>query len=267
MSRKAERNRALVLEAMTALFQRKDPLAVERLYAPEYIQHNPGIPQGREVLAKLVAQLPSAVFYEPGMIIAEGEYVAIHGRIRGWAPNPQVVVDIFRVKDGRLAEHWDVLQDEAPAKGSKSGISMFAPDESTVQSATNRDASNDAMADVDYDTLLQANLARVFGERDAGRRMDAIRELYAEDAVLNEPHATATGHVAICDAVTTLLQTLPPSFVFTAVRPAVGHHGIGRLPWRSGPAKGPVAVTGMDVARFEDGRIQELTVFVDPAGH
>lgn len=59
----------------------------------------------------------------------------------------------------------------------------------------------------------------------------------------------------------------PPDFVFTAVRSAVGHHGIGRLQWHSGPAQGPVAVTGMDLARFEDGRIQELTVFVDPAGH
>jgi hypothetical protein len=144
---------------------------------------------------------------------------------------------------------------------------MFAPDESTVQSATNREANNNAMVDVDYDTLLQANLARVFGERDAGRRMSAIREIYADDAVLNEPHATATGHVAICDAVTTLLQTLSPDFVFTAVRPAVGHHGIGRLQWRCGPPQGPVAVTGLDIARFEDGCIQELTVFVDPASH
>src|SRR5688572_11315312 len=112
MSTRSERNKALVLEAMTSLFQRKDPLAVERLYAAGYIQHNPTIPQGSEALAKLVAQLPSAVVYEPGLMIAEGDYVAIHGRIRGWAANPQVVVDIFRIENGRLAEHWDVLQDE-----------------------------------------------------------------------------------------------------------------------------------------------------------
>lgn len=266
MSATAERNKALVLQAMTALFQRKDPLAVGRLYASEYIQHNPEIPQGREALAKLVAQLPSAVFYEPGIIIAEGEYVAIHGRIRGWALKPQVVVDIFRVKNGRLAEHWDVMQDEATVSGNKSGISMFAPDEGTIQSATNRQALDAAMADVDYDKLMQANLASVFSEHDVERRMDAIRALYAEDAVLNEPHATVTGHVAICDAVSTLLQTLPPNFAFTAVRPAVGHHGMGRLEWRSGPANAPSAVSGMDIARFENGRIQELTVFVDPVG-
>jgi predicted SnoaL-like aldol condensation-catalyzing enzyme len=86
MSSNVEHNKALVLEAMTALFQRKDAQAVERLYAPDYIQHNPSIPQGRAALAELVGTLPADLFYEPGLMIAEGAYVAIHGRIRGWAP-------------------------------------------------------------------------------------------------------------------------------------------------------------------------------------
>jgi hypothetical protein len=55
---------------------------------------------------------------------------------------------------------------------------------------------------IDYDRLMRANLLRVFGERDAERRLEAIRGLYAEDAVLNEPHASAKGHAAISDAVT-----------------------------------------------------------------
>lgn len=118
----------------------------------------------------------------------------------------------------------------------------------------------------DFDMLMQANLTRVFGERDADRRLEAIRELYAEDAVLNEPHASARGHGAICDAVTALLSSMPPSFVFTAKGPAIGHHGIGRLQWRSGPAGGPAVVTGMDIAHFEGGRIHSLTVFLDPPG-
>ena len=45
-------NRALVLEAMTTLFQRKDPLAIERLYTPDYIQHNPGIARRRRLLVR-----------------------------------------------------------------------------------------------------------------------------------------------------------------------------------------------------------------------
>jgi hypothetical protein len=47
-----QRNKALVLEAMTSLFQRHDASAVERLYAPDYIQHNPNIPQGRDALQR-----------------------------------------------------------------------------------------------------------------------------------------------------------------------------------------------------------------------
>ena len=122
-----------------------------------------------------------------------------------------------------------------------------------------------AEASIDYDSLMQANLARVFGERDAAKRAKAIRELYAEDAVLNEPQASAKGHAAISEAVTELLASLPPNFGFTAMGPAIGHHGIGRLRWRSGPPGGPVAVTGMDIARFEGGRIQSLFVFIEPA--
>lgn len=119
------RNRALVLEAMTSLFQRHDASAVERLYVADYVQHNPDIPQGRDALKALVAGMSREVHYEPGLVIAEGDLVAIHGRIRGWADQPQVVVDIFRVQDGRLAEHWDVLQNEAPA----GAVSMFDPAE------------------------------------------------------------------------------------------------------------------------------------------
>jgi hypothetical protein len=123
-----------------------------------------------------------------------------------------------------------------------------------------------AEAFVDYDRLMRANLTRVFGERDASRRIAAIRELYAEDGVLYEPQASATGHASISQAVGELLSSLPPTFAFTTIGPAVGHHGVGRLRWRSGPANDPAAVTGTDVARFTDGKIRTLHVFLDTAG-
>lgn len=121
-------NRTLVLDAMRSLFQRHDASAVERLYAPDYIQHNPDIPQGRDALRAIVAGLAEHVFYEPGLMIAEGDLVAIHGRIHGWGDEPQIVVDIFRIENGRLAEHWDVLQNEAPVT-IEGGVSMFDPHE------------------------------------------------------------------------------------------------------------------------------------------
>src|ERR1700690_3058882 len=115
--------------------------------------------------------------------------------------------------------------------------------------------------DIDYERLMQANLKRVFNERDAGRRIVAILELYAEDAVLYEPDASAKGHAAISEAVTALLAHLPPNFVFSAAGPAIGPHNIGRLKWRSGPADGAAAVTGMDIVHFEKGRIHSVYVF------
>jgi hypothetical protein len=117
---------------------------------------------------------------------------------------------------------------------------------------------------VDYDRLMQANVSRVFSERDAAKRLNAIRELYAEDATLYEPQSSARGHVAICDAVSALLASLPANFAFIPAAPAVGHHGVGRINWRSGPPGAPPAVTGTDVARCQGGHIQSLHVFLDP---
>jgi len=120
------------------------------------------------------------------------------------------------------------------------------------------------MKEINYDELMRANAARVFSERDLARRMDAIRALYATDAVMTEPEGVSEGQTAICDAVSELLSKLPPTFSFTPIGPAIGHHGVGRLLWKAGPPDGPAAVTGMDIAHFKDGRIQELYVFLDP---
>lgn len=119
---------------------------------------------------------------------------------------------------------------------------------------------------MDYEKIMRANLERVFAERDAARRREAIRELYVEDAELHEPHQSVRGHDAISQAVTDLLAQLPPDFTFAAIRPALGHNGLGRLQWRGGSPGGPVAVTGTDVARIESGLIRTLHVFLDQPG-
>ena len=119
-------------------------------------------------------------------------------------------------------------------------------------------------ADVsEFDALMQANIVRVFNERDPDRRRIALSELYSADAVLYDPETVATGWGAISQAVQDLLQRLPPDFAFTAAGHAVGHNGAARLFWRAGPPDGPVAVTGIDVAHIENGRIKLLYVFVD----
>ena len=58
--------------------------------------------------------------------MAEGDYVIVHGRFSGFGqPVNWVAADIVRIKDGVLAEHWDVIQDEASRQESKSGLPMF----------------------------------------------------------------------------------------------------------------------------------------------
>jgi len=116
---------------------------------------------------------------------------------------------------------------------------------------------------MDFETLMQANLDRVFGDRDPTRRLSAIRRIYSEDAELHEPERSAQGHEAISQAVSDLLRHLPADFVFTALRPATGHNGVGRLQWRAGPPGGPVAITGTDVAHVEGDLIRTLHVFLD----
>jgi len=121
-------NRDLALKAMTELFVRRDVSAIDRYWGSQYLEHNPSISDGRENLAGIVKSLGPDLKYEPGIIVAEGDFVMIHGRYTGWGPKPTLAVDIFRVENGKLMEHWDVLQEEVPASATKSGRSMFTGD-------------------------------------------------------------------------------------------------------------------------------------------
>jgi predicted SnoaL-like aldol condensation-catalyzing enzyme len=121
-----ERNKALVLEAFDALFNRRDYAAAERFWSPGYIQHSAHIAPGRQGLFDLVRSLPPTLKYEPGVIVADGDFVIVHGRFSGFgAPANWIAADILRVRDGILVEHWDVIQDEATQEQSKSGRPMF----------------------------------------------------------------------------------------------------------------------------------------------
>jgi predicted SnoaL-like aldol condensation-catalyzing enzyme len=126
MSPTEQQNKAFVLEAFETLFNKRDYVAAERYWSPSYIQHSAHIPPGREGLFELVKAAPDTLRYENGLIIANGDYVLLHGRFSGIGqPANWIVVDIVRLEDGQLAEHWDVIQDEASKDSSKSGLPMF----------------------------------------------------------------------------------------------------------------------------------------------
>jgi predicted SnoaL-like aldol condensation-catalyzing enzyme len=127
MSRtKREKNKAIVLEAFDTLFNKRDYVAAERYWSADYIQHSAHIAPGREGLFNLIKSLPPTLKYEPGTIVADGDFVMVHGRFSDFGlPVNWIAVDILRIKDGILIEHWDVIQDEATREQSKSGLPMF----------------------------------------------------------------------------------------------------------------------------------------------
>ena len=105
-----EKNRALVLEAFETLFNKRDYAAAERFWSPNYIQHSAHIAPRREGLFNLVKGLPQTLRYEPGVIVAEGDFVILHGRFSGFGQTANwIAADILRIKDGILIEHWDVI--------------------------------------------------------------------------------------------------------------------------------------------------------------
>ena len=84
------------------------------------------IAPGRDVLFNLIKSIPQTLKYQPGTIVAEGDFVIVHGRFSGFgAPVNWIAADIVRIEAGILAEHWDVIQDEATEEQSKSGAPMF----------------------------------------------------------------------------------------------------------------------------------------------
>jgi predicted SnoaL-like aldol condensation-catalyzing enzyme len=119
-------NKALVLEAFDALFNRRDYDAAERFWSDRYIQHSAHIAPGRDGLFNLIRTLPGTLKYENQLIVAEGDYVIAHGRFSGHGSAiAWVAADIIRIEGGKVAEHWAVLQDEATKAQSLSGLPMF----------------------------------------------------------------------------------------------------------------------------------------------
>jgi predicted SnoaL-like aldol condensation-catalyzing enzyme len=124
----SENNKLLVLDAFDTLFNQRDYVAAARFWSPNYIQHSAHIAPGRDGLFDLIRSTPETLRYEHGLILAEGDYVMVHGRFSGTGrPAAWIAVDIVRIESGQLAEHWDVLQDEATSADSVSGLPMFGP--------------------------------------------------------------------------------------------------------------------------------------------
>jgi predicted SnoaL-like aldol condensation-catalyzing enzyme len=122
-----KKNKSAVLEAFETLFNKRDYAKALTFWSPDYIQHSAHIPPGREGLFELVKNAPAILRYENHVTASSGDFVMLHGRFSGLGEGMPswIVVDVVRMENGVLAEHWDVIEDEVTKEKSVSGLPMF----------------------------------------------------------------------------------------------------------------------------------------------
>ena len=118
-------NKAIVLDYIDTVMNQKDLTKVETFWAGDMIQHNPNLPNGLDALRGLMKNADASLVYEPGLAMESDDMVMVHGRYSGWNGKTMIAVDIFRLENGKIVEHWDVMQEEVPADQAVNGHSMF----------------------------------------------------------------------------------------------------------------------------------------------
>lgn len=119
-------NKEIVTNYLDIVFNQKDLAKAETYWKGDMIQHNPNMPNGLDVLRAFISSQESQdMGYEQGLIMEDGDLVMVHGRYSNWGGKTMIAVDIFRLEDGKVVEHWDVMQEEVPAEKTMNGHSMF----------------------------------------------------------------------------------------------------------------------------------------------
>jgi predicted SnoaL-like aldol condensation-catalyzing enzyme len=114
-----EANKKTVVEFYEAAINRKDFEAASKFFGPRYVQHNPTAPDGIEgfkaFLGFLREKFPQSRS-EIKRVWAEGDYVILHVHaVRTPGARGSAIVDVFKLENGKIVEHWDVIQ-EIPEK-------------------------------------------------------------------------------------------------------------------------------------------------------
>jgi predicted SnoaL-like aldol condensation-catalyzing enzyme len=122
----AEANKAAVLAFHAALTDTKDFATAEKYLAPDYKQHNPTLRDGAAGIKGLIdffrEKLPDARS-EVKHVWTDGDYVILHVHFIGVAgTSGRAIADIYRMRDGKIAEHWDVVQDVPATAANQNGM-------------------------------------------------------------------------------------------------------------------------------------------------
>lgn len=145
----------LVLNAVTAIFSNFNPEVAADLLADGYIQHNPAVPTGAAPIVGFIPGLKeSGIKLTTHRVIAQGDYVVLHNtydNAQAFGAETLVAFDVFRVEDGKVAEHWDNLQ--APAAPNPSGRTMIDGETEIVD--LDKTAANKTLVEAFIGDVLQ----------------------------------------------------------------------------------------------------------------
>jgi len=207
-------NKSVVLSAAGELFGNQDPSAVDRWVAADYRQHSALAADGPEALRELVAGLPSGFRYDLARVLADGDLVALHGTYYGFGPDPLVAFDIFRVQDGKLAEHWDALTPVARTTASGRTQTDGATEVSDLaQTDANRDLvvefADRVLKGADYSVLTDYISAETYLQHnpEAGDGLDGFGAAAAKWAEQGKNLVYRTVHKVVAEGDFVLLQS------------------------------------------------------------
>ncbi|HUQ55777.1 nuclear transport factor 2 family protein [Lentzea sp.] len=206
-------NKEIVLKATGELFGAKDPSAVDRWVAPDYRQHSSLVADGPEALRGLVAQLPEGFRYEPARVIADGDLVALHGVYHGFGPQPLVAFDLFRVRDGKLAEHWDaltpVVERTASGRSQTDGPAEPSGSETERNRALVLEFAQRILQDADYSVLTDYVSTETYLQHnpEAADGLDGFGAAAAKWAAEGKNLVYKTVHNAVAEGDLVLLQS------------------------------------------------------------
>ncbi|TCL08406.1 putative SnoaL-like aldol condensation-catalyzing enzyme [Shimia isoporae] len=234
----------IVIQLATALFSSFDPEAATALLDPGYIQHNPAVPTGAAAIVGFVPALEQSGFQaETHRVIAEGDLVVLHSTFS----NAQIIgadtviaFDVFRVKDGKVVEHWDNLQPAVPAAQTANGNSMV--DGAVEIMDLEKTAQNKA--------LVQGMLSDVF----MGGKVDKIADYISAETYVQHNPQIGNGLEGLGAAIAQL-SAAGQMFTYDTVHMVVAE---GNFVFAASEGSmGGVPMAFFDLFRVEDGKIVE----------
>ncbi|KAF1313159.1 hypothetical protein FI667_g17645, partial [Globisporangium splendens] len=249
-----ETNKVLVRTALDALFNQHDVSAVDKYFVPNYMQHNPFVADGTSALKAFLSNASADMSYEIGAVSAEGDLVWSHNRVP--IGNSSIVVDIYRVKDGKIVEHWDIIQTEVPASQAVSGRPMFPITQTATPASVVKGCSDTSGSSSPCVTkeVLQANKAVAAAALDAffNKRDASAVDKYVGTTYLQHNPFGSDGP----DALKALIGSLPEGVKYELGAQIAD----GDLVWnhsRVSGIPGVPASIAVDVFRVKDGRLVE----------